>query len=113
MAIRQKLEDALDAFTAEVARREGTRFQSAVLFGSHARGDDQTDSDVDVAVILSGPLTSFIDTKLALADIAYDVLLETGVHIQPMPLSADQWLHPEHFGNPRLVENIHREGRLL
>lgn len=113
MANRQRLEEALDSFTAEVARREGTRFQSAVLFGSHARGDDKADSDVDVAVILSGPMADFIAAKLALADIAYDVLLETGVHIQPMPLSADQWAHPGHFGNPRLVENIHREGRIL
>jgi len=94
-------------------RREGGRFRSAVLFGSHARGEDREESDVDVAVILSEMPDSLIDTKLALADIAYDVLLETGVLIQPMPLSLDEWDHPEHHRNPRLVNNIRRDGRLL
>jgi hypothetical protein len=38
------------------------------------------------------------------------VLLETGVHIQPLPLWEEEWEHPETFSNPRLIENIRREG---
>jgi antitoxin ChpS len=113
MTSRLKVQEALHAFTDAVTRREGDRFQSAILFGSHARGDDRPESDVDVAVILTELPASLIDTKLALADIAYDVLLDTGVLIQPLPLSEDEWRHPEHHGNPHLVENIHREGRPL
>ncbi len=108
-----KLQEALDVFIAEVARRQSGRFVSAVLFGSHARGDDMPDSDVDVAVIMTTLPASFLETKLALADIAYDVMLETGVLIQPMPLSQEDWGHPELHSNPRLVENIHREGKSL
>ena len=113
MANRAMVPMALRAFTEELVRREGGRFRSAFLFGSHARGEDRDESDVDVAVILSEMPASLIDTKLALADIAYDVLLETGVLIQPMPLSLDEWDHPEHHRNPRLVNNIRRDGRLL
>jgi len=113
MANRAMVPTALRAFTDEVARREGGLFRSAILFGSHARGEDREESDVDVAVILASMPASLLDTKLALADIAYDVLLETGVLIQPMPLSEDEWEHPEHHLNPRLVKNIWREGRTL
>jgi len=109
----QMISKALRSFTAEIAHREGKRFHSALLFGSHARGEGRDDSDVDVAVILSDMPASLIDTKLAMADVAYDVLLETGVLIQPMPLSMDEWAHPEHHPNPRLVANIQREGRRL
>jgi|GEM_PF-4705380 len=62
------------------------------------------------AVLLEGPHRPFLATKLELADIAYDVLLETGVHIQPLPLWEEEWEHPETFSNPRLIENIRREG---
>ena len=113
MADASTIPQALQTFMAEIARREGARFRSAVLFGSHARGEGREESDVDVAVILSDMPDSLIDTKLALADIAYDILLETGVLIQPMPLSADEWDHPEHHLNPRLIANIRREGRPL
>lgn len=113
MTNRAMVPMALRAFTDELVRREGARFRSAFLFGSYARGEDREESDVDVAVILSDMPASLIDTKLALADIAYDVLLETGVLIQPLPLLLDEWEHPERHLNPRLVNNIHREGRLL
>jgi antitoxin ChpS len=107
------LPQALHSFTAEVTRRQGRRFRSAILFGSYARGEEQENSDVDVAVVFSDMPEDFIDTKLALADIAYDVLLETGLLIQPMPLSMNEWMHPEQHLNPRLVANIKREGRRL
>lgn len=113
MPNRAMVPTALRSFTEQVARREGELFRLAFLFGSYARGEDREDSDVDVAVVLSRLPASLLDTKLALADIAYDVLLETGVLIQPMPLSEDEWDHPEHHLNPRLVNNIRREGRLL
>ena len=82
----------------------------AVLFGSRARQEHGSDSDADVAVILHGAKGSFLDTKLAMADVAYDVLLETGILIQPLPIWEDEWAHPEAFINPALLRNISREG---
>ena len=107
---------ALDADTARAARlflasvARNYTVRTAVLFGSRARGGFRPDSDADIAVLLEGPHRLFLATKLELADIAYDVLLETGVHIQPLPLWEEEWEHPETFSNPRLIENIRREG---
>lgn len=83
---------------------------AAYLFGSRARGDFHADSDADVALLLRGAVQPFLATKLALADIAYDVLLETGIRIQPMPIWEIEWAHPERYSNPRLLRNIDREG---
>jgi hypothetical protein len=49
----------------------------------------------------------FLDT---LDDLAYDVLLETGIHMQPLPLWQDDWDVPETFPNPGLIAAIRREG---
>ncbi|MDX1653622.1 MAG: nucleotidyltransferase domain-containing protein [Candidatus Competibacteraceae bacterium] len=84
--------------------------KGALLFGSRARGEHHRYSDADLAVLLDGQPGAFLETKLAMADIAYDVLLETGVHIQPLPVWESEWHHPENYPNPRLLHNIAREG---
>ncbi len=85
----------------------------AILFGSRARGAFQPDSDADVAVLLSGPHGPFMAVKLAMADIAFDVMLETGVRIEPLPVWEDEWANPDAYRNPRLLRNIEREGVLV
>jgi uncharacterized protein len=82
----------------------------AILFGSRARGTHRPDSDADVAVLLRGEHQRFLPTKLAMADVAFDVLLETGIRIQPLPVWEDEWEHPESYSNPRLLANIANEG---
>ena len=81
-----------------------------ILFGSRARQAHRPDSDADLAVILNGEHQRFVATKLAMADVAFDVLLESGVNISPLPIWADEWAHPEAYSNPALLKNIAREG---
>ncbi len=45
-----------------------------------------------------------------MAGIAFDVLLDTDVLISPLPIWEEEWAHPERYPNPRLLENIRREG---
>lgn len=80
-------EQALHRFLDEVARQYD--MTGAILYGSRARGDHRPDSD---------------------ADVAYDVLLDTGINITPLPIWRDEWEHPEQFSNPALLGNIAREG---
>jgi len=81
-----------------------------IMFGSRARGDSRPDSDLDLAVVLNGKRADFIDTKLDMAGLAFDVLMETGVLVQAFPVWEDDLAHPEHFPNPALIPNISREG---
>ena len=81
-----------------------------IVFGSRARGTHRHDSDADVAVLLSGEHQRFLPTKLAMADVAFDVLLETGINISPLPVWLDEWEHPENYSNPALLQNIASEG---
>ena len=81
-----------------------------ILFGSRARQTHRPDSDADVVILLRGEHRRFLPTKLAMADVAFDVLLETGVNISPLPVWVDEWEHPETFSNPRLLKTIAQEG---
>src|SRR5665647_3322281 len=82
----------------------------AMLFGSQARGNASAGRDTDIAVLLNGEPGDFVATKLALDDVAYDVLLDSGIRIQPLPIWEREWAHPDEYSNPRLLRNIAREG---
>jgi predicted nucleotidyltransferase len=100
---------------ASFAQRVTTRYPVSrlLLFGSRARQNHRADSDADVAVLLRGKTGNTLDTKLEMADIAYDILLETGIRIQALPIWETQWAHPETYSNPYLLRNIAREGIVL
>jgi predicted nucleotidyltransferase len=78
--------------------------------GSRARGDHRSDSDLDLAVVLNRRRGDFIDAKLDMAGIAFDVLMETGILAQPFPMRDDDLAHPERFTNPALIRNITKDG---
>ena len=82
----------------------------AIHYGSRARGTHHPDSDADVAVLLNGDHQRTLTTTLDMSDIAYDVLLDTGINISPLPVWIDEWEHPERHSNPNLLHNIAREG---
>ena len=106
--IAPETEHAARVFVEKVAGQYD--MAGAILFGSRARGNFRSDSDADIAVLLRGRHGEFLATKLVMSDIAYDVLLETGIRIQPLPIWEDEWEHPESYSNPRLLHNIEREG---
>lgn len=109
----------LDPATSEAIRlflervSEKYDVSQAMLFGSKARQTAHSESDTDVAVLLRGKRDDLLKTKLSMADMAYDVLLETGVLIQALPIWEEEWQHPETYSNPYLLANIAREGLRL
>ena len=106
----------IDAATSDTVMRFFDRVsdkfdvRQVILFGSRARGEFSADSDADVAVLLAGKAEQFVKTKLAMADIAFDVLLDTGIRIEPLPIWQDEWAHPAQYRNTLLLQNIERDG---
>lgn len=108
--------NCIDQYTREAVGRFrvliATRFDAAgvIVYGSRARGTHRPDSDADVAILLRGEHQKVLTTTLAMADMAYDVLLETGINISPLPVWLDEWEHPESHTNPALLRNIAKDG---
>ena len=100
LVFRDKLTDQFDAV-------------QLILFGSRARGDYHDESDADVAVILVGQPGDFVDTKLAMAALAFEVLTETGVLIQALPVWESEWCNPDNYSNPELLHPVARDGIIL
>jgi predicted nucleotidyltransferase len=109
----------LDAETERAARAFMRRLEGrypvreGILFGSRARHTHGPDSDADIAVVLKGQHGDRTAAALDMAGIAFDVLLETGVLVEALPLWEDELKHPEQFRNPALIHSIRREGMRL
>ena len=48
-----------------------------------------------------------------MAGLAFEVLLDTGVLIQALPVWEREWANPVDYSNPELLENIVRDGLVL
>jgi predicted nucleotidyltransferase len=87
--------------------------QEVILFGSRARGDNRIESDIDVAVIFAElPASATERRKLAgdLFDLAWDLQLESGLRLSPLPMTSAELKNPELMDNPQLGRAISSEG---
>ena len=104
---------ALDDFVAAVRQHYGPRLVDILVFGSRARRDHHPDSDADIAVILKDGDWEFWDEQMNLAGLAYDILLDHGLFIQPWPIGLTAWEAPASSPKQRFIETIRRDARSL
>jgi predicted nucleotidyltransferase len=101
-------EGAVRRFLVLIANR--CDLAGAIVYGSRARGTHHPDSDADVAVLLRGGRQGRLEITLEMGDVAFAVLLETGIDVSPLPVWLDGWEHPESHSNPSVLHAIAREG---
>ncbi len=98
----------LDNFKALLLKQ--VSLYKLILFGSRARGDAGTYSDMDVVVILDDP--SREQDFDYVSDCAWEAGFEYGIVIVPVTFTRNEWEHsPERYS--LLAKAVEREGVLL
>ena len=83
----------------------GRRLQGVLLYGSEARGEPRTDSDIDVLVLLDR-VADYGDDIWRCLEALYPIAMKLGRRISPKPVDAR---HYESLDCP-LYRQVHREG---
>lgn len=83
---------------------------TVIIYGSYARGDYKSDSDLDVLVLLDKKKITREDEKMIKYPL-YDIEFETGKIISPLVLAKSDW-ELRHKITP-FYDNVNREGIVL
>jgi len=99
------LQDVLTEVKEALRRLYGPRLKQVILYGSWARGDATSDSDIDVAVVLKGEVSPTVEIDRT-ADLVFDLNLSHGVLLSLYPVSEEEY---RSLDSPLLM-NLRREG---
>ena len=103
------MSERLQNLLAELRRRfealYGPRLVRMMLFGSHARGDAEPGSDIDVLVVLEGPVRAGEEIRRSL-DVVAEMSLENNLVFSCVFVSRERF---ENELSPLLI-NVRREG---
>ncbi len=83
----------------------GDRLKELVLFGSWARNQATDDSDIDIAVVLDGPIKPGLEID-RMIDVITDINLESNVLLSVYPVSETDFRNRQ---SPLLM-SIRKEG---
>ena len=104
---------AIELFMARLAEVALPEISRILLYGSHARGDNQVDSDIAVVLAGSDPCdgTQF-NLLMRLADISSRIMVEMDrpVDVAAIIVWENEFLEPDKQCNPHFYRNVLADG---
>lgn len=107
----QSMKSLIEQYIAEIKKIYGTHLSKIILYGSYARGDFKSDSDIDIMILLD---LSDVDLKAysqQLSYMTYDFNLDNDLDIKPIVKSEDHFR--KWVVNYPFYANVNKEGVVL
>lgn len=99
------IKDILQELKIELQKRYGNKLRKIMLFGSYARGEYRSDSDIDIAVILDDFPHACAEIERT-GDIVSALSLKFDTLISLVPIKEKDWEKRK----TTLISNIKRDG---
>lgn len=104
----QSIMEVLQKYVKDLIQIYGAELQTVILYGSYARGDFQSDSDIDIMILVNLPDEEIQRKSHVLSNLTFDYNFEYNLMIMPIAKNKghfEKWLRAYPFYN-----NIKREG---
>ena len=101
----RKIQPILDELLDRLGRLYAGRLIKAILYGSYSRNQAVEGSDIDVLVVLEGPVNSSDEISRTIQDVS-EISLQHDVVLSCLFISAQEF----ETGQSPLLLNIRREG---
>ena len=99
------IETILNELKRELRSLYGDRLVKLILFGSHARGEANPDSDIDLLAVLKSPVSQVQEISY-MSELRVKILLDYNELVSIIPMSEDRF----NAKTVSLLRNIQREG---
>ena len=109
--MNDKLQSVLSQYIEKIKAIYTDRLVRVILYGSYARGDNTSDSDIDVMILVEEDAATVQSQNEDLIFMTYDFNMEFGLDIQPFARSKeffDYWAEAHPF-----YRNVCKEGITL
>lgn len=105
------IQDILLNFSKEAKKILGSDLRKVIVYGSYARGDYNTQSDIDIMILTSKPEEEIRPFEYQLYDVAFDFLMEYDVDISVIVKNEDHFTY--WLGALPFYDNVQREGVVI
>ena len=102
-----RIHNIIYQFSQQLKDIMGSKLTKVIVYGSYARGDYNSSSDVDVMILVKMSDNEIKKIENQVYDLAFDIEMDTGVDISPIIKNEEQyeyWLDTLPF-----YKNIHEE----
>ena len=111
MAMPQVMQNLIQQYVIEIKKIYGLHLRKVILYGSYARGDFQSDSDVDIMILLDMTDMELKQYGDQLSYMTFDFNMDHDLDIKPIVKSEshfEKWVT-----NYPFYANINKEGVVL
>jgi predicted nucleotidyltransferase len=108
MCTRNELEMILRQMVQIYQSVYGDRIVKIILYGSYARGDYQSDSDVDIVAIVQGERPDLQEQLKRIWDVSFELELEYGAILSPTVIPYEEY--EKYKDSLPYYRNIENEG---
>lgn len=98
-------------YTEEIQKIYGSHLKAIILYGSYARGDFTSDSDIDIMILVDLDEMEIKQYRHKLSECTFDFNMEYDLDIKPIAKSMEifqKWLSVYPF-----YQNVNKEGVTL
>ncbi len=78
-------------FTRQLRQILGTKLSKVIVYGSYARGDYNSDSDVDIMILVKLSENEIKKIENDIYDFAFEIEMNTGIDISPIIKNESQY----------------------
>ena len=104
----QTMQNLIEQYVSEVKKIYGSHLKQIILYGSYARGDFKTDSDIDIMILLDISDLEIKNYRHQLSEMTYDFNMDNDLDIKPIAKNEahfNKWVV-----NYPFYANVSREG---
>lgn len=107
----QTIHTLLTQYLSEIQKIYGTHLKSVILYGSYARGDYTTDSDVDIMILVELTVEEMDAYSDALSELGFEYNVQHNIWM--MPVVKNQQHFYQGVSSYPFYTNVQKEGGVL
>ena len=103
----------LGEYVEEVSKIYGEYLKSVILYGSYARGDFRSDSDIDIMILTDLEDEEIVQYRSKILDYAYEIENEHDFKVELSPLIKNIEKYNKRIDVVPFYMNVQKEGVIL